>query len=201
MKQGLGERDGRNGRPDVQVSVQRADREPGERADHRENERGPARRRRIHRLQNRADGFAVVVGRGARRERRLGLALVCRRLWGRAGPQQRRRLGRGHARLEDRRGRSRLGRRERRRRRRLRGRSARQDVVVGKVQRAFDRRHRRGDRVRRRILLSHDFPPHLIGVDRLTDRPTRQRFPAGAARKAGGNAPLTTSQSIVAAPI
>ena len=143
--------------------------------------------RAFMRLQDGADRLAVVVGR--RRRRRSSAWLRPRRGRGRRGP------GRssgadsagGRARLEDRR----RGRRFCRRGEGRRGggvRPASSVVVVRQVQRAFDRRHRRGDRIRRRILFCHRV--RLASSASIADGSTNAPTLSPAWPRAGGNAPI-----------
>src|SRR5208282_90210 len=70
-------------------------------------------------------------------------------------------------------------------------------VVVGEVQRAFDRRHRGRDRIRRRILFCHRLRLTPSAPDRSNDRPASQAFPpAGLGRTKRRE--LTTLQSTAA---
>ena len=137
--------------PQRDIGVKRADRRPQERTDQGEDERGPARRLRIHRLQDGPHRLTVVVCRRGGGNRRFGVALGSVRGRG-AGAEQGRSFRRKRARLENRR---RCGG--------LRGDELRRGsvldreglVVFGEIQCAFDRGHRRGDRIRGRILFCH----------------------------------------------
>ena len=74
-EQDFGEARPRHLGPQGLIAVKAADPGPGEGADRREDERRPARRAHVHRLQDRPDRLAVVIGRRARSDRRLGLGL------------------------------------------------------------------------------------------------------------------------------
>ena len=142
--------------PQGLIAVKAADPGPGEGADRREDERRPARRAHVHRLQDRPDRLAVVIGRRARSDRRLGL-----------GPRrQRRRPGRNSGAGSAggtpglRTGPAAAG---------FGGASGRtgaapsaggKGVALPQVQCAFDRRHGRGNRIVRRKLFCH--PVRLV---------------------------------------
>ena len=140
----------RRGRgPQRDIGVERADPRPYERSNQREYEGRPARRTRIHGLQHGADVLTIVVRRRSRGKRRFRFVL------GRPGREppakERRRVAGGRSGLQDRR----CGRRLRRGELRRRGAVVRDkggNVIVRQVQRAFDRRHRRRNGIRRRIL-------------------------------------------------
>ncbi len=143
-------------RPEPAVGVKTADRDPDDRGEDRNDEWRPARLGRIQGVEDQADRFAVVVGGGGRGDRRPRLGVGGLRG---AGPEQRRRLGGGRGRLEDRGGGLRLrGVGGLNARRGLRGGLGVSSVVVRQVEGALDRRHRRRNRVRRRVLFCHVHP-------------------------------------------
>ncbi len=154
-QQGLLQWGVRHRRPKIFVTVQRAHRRPGERADHGENERRAAGWTDVHGLQNGPDRLAVVICRRRRGNRRLGFGLRRGRQGRRARAQQRRGLGGGRARFEDGRRCRRFRGRERRRLKGVLARGRRGGFVLSQIQGVFDRRHSRGNRVRPRIQFCH----------------------------------------------
>ena len=182
----------RDGGPQGDIGVKRADRRPEKRADQREDVWRPARRTGVHRLQDGPDGLAVIVCRRGGGNRRFRFALGGARRRRGPGAKQGRSLGGERAWLENR------GRGRRLRRDEL-GRGSALDrngpVVVGEVQRAFDRRHRRGNRIRRRILFCHRVRLTPSGSVTGTADPyaKRSRLPCRAKR-----CELTTLQSTAA---
>ena len=143
---------GGNRGPQILVAIESADRSPKHRSDNGEKERGAIGRTGIHGLEDGADRLAVVVGRRRRVKRRFWLRLAGGRGRSRTRAKQRRGLRRRCGRLEHRRRNHRFWCGDGRRGERI---VSAENVVVRQVQRALDRRHRRGDRIRRRILLCH----------------------------------------------
>ncbi len=179
--------------PQGDIGVKRADRRPQERADQGDDEWRPARRTRIHRLQDGSDGLPVIVCRRGGGNRRLCFALGSARWRRGARAKQGRSLGGERARLKDR------GRGRRLRGEELgRGRALDRDgvVVFGEIQGAFNRRHRRRNRIRRRILFCHRLRLTPSAPVTETTDPYAKRFPAALGRTKRRE--LTTLQSTAA---
>ena len=188
----LGPRGAGDCRPDPQIRVERAEGRPDERTHDRQDEGRSAWTGRVQSLEYGAHRFAVVIGRRRGGDRGLRLRGLRRR---RARSQERRRIDRLRGRLEDRGRRLRPNRIGRRGWRRyiLQDRGGR--LVVRQVQGALDCRHRRRNRIRRRVLFCHS--DRLVPLaSTASGRSTRQHFPpASVLAEPTETHALTTSQS------